>query len=157
MILNYTTTIEVSKTLGEIVGKLASTGARSITTDYDPATRQPTAIEFAIATKAGDAFYRLPINSEAIWKTMVRDYNAGKKIPRRLVTKEQAARVGWRIIKDWLEAQIALIETEMVSFDEVMLPYAIADQAGRTVYQLWGERLLALPEGSGIRQATERE
>ena len=35
---------------------------------------------------------------------------------------QQANRTAWRIIKEWILAQMALIETEMVSVEEVFLP-----------------------------------
>ena len=66
-----------------------------------------------------------------------------EKVAPRFKTPEQAERVAWRILKDWLEAQLALVQTEMVSLDCVMLPYMQADD-GRTVYELYVEK--ALPE-----------
>lgn len=51
-------------------------------------------------------------------------------------TPEQAARVAWRIAKDWLEAQAALIDAEMALLDEVMLPYMLGDR-GQTVYDIF--------------------
>lgn len=42
---------------------------------------------------------------------------------------------GWRVIKDWLEAQIALIDAGMVEAEQVMLPYLIVDETGQTLYQ----------------------
>ena len=59
---------------------------------------------------------------------MVRD----RRIPPKMRTKEQATRVAWRIVKDWLAAQLAMIEAGLVDLEEVFLPYA-QNQAGRTV------------------------
>ena len=78
------------------------------------------------------------------WKLLTEQSREGK-IPRRFVTREQAARVGWRIIKNWLEAQLALIETQMVSLAQVMLPYMQVGQTGQSLYEAWRERQLALP------------
>ena len=44
-------------------------------------------------------------------------------MPRRLCDQTQAVRVAWRIIKDWVEAQMALVDTSMVKTEEVFLPY----------------------------------
>ena len=38
----------------------------------------------------------------------------------------------WRIVKDWAEAQMALLETQMVSTQDVFLPYAVM-QDGSTL------------------------
>lgn len=46
----------------------------------------------------------------------------------------QAVRTAWRIVKDWVEAQMALVETRMVTTQEVFLPYAVM-RDGRTLAQ----------------------
>ena len=47
--------------------------------------------------------------------------------------REQAYRTAWRIIKDWVDAQMALLETEMVDFEEVFMPYILSGR--ETLYQ----------------------
>lgn len=48
-------------------------------------------------------------------------------------TREQAERVAWRILKDWVEAQMALLDIEMVKLQEIFLPYI--ELNGKTIYQ----------------------
>ena len=55
-------------------------------------------------------------------------------VETRYKTPEQAKRVAWRIVKDWVEAQLAIIETQMVKPEQVFLPYAIT-QTGETLYE----------------------
>ena len=57
------------------------------------------------------------------------------KVTGRLQSKEQARRVAWRIIKDWIDAQLALVEVRLVSLPEVFLPYAVSPRSGRTLYE----------------------
>ena len=57
-----------------------------------------------------------------------------KKVPGSLKNKEQALRVSWRIIKEWVEAQMAIIEAGQAELSEVFLPYAVTKD-GDTVYQ----------------------
>lgn len=141
---NYTTSIAVEKTMGEIHTMLARAGARRITVGYD-ARREPSGVEFSIDTEHGERNFVLPARIEAIQETLKRQHARGQ-VPIRLASREQAARVGWRIIRDWLDAQLAILETGMVTFDEVMLPYMLVD-GGRSVYQLYEQRGLALPPG----------
>ena len=56
-----------------------------------------------------------------------------KAIERRYRSQEQALRVSWRIIKTWVEAQMAIVETKMVTLDQVFLPYVVTD-SGQTLY-----------------------
>lgn len=55
----------------------------------------------------------------------------------------QAERVAWRILKDWVEAQMALLDIEMVRFEEIFLPY-IETKNGRTVYERLEEKQFLL-------------
>ena len=48
--------------------------------------------------------------------------------------QEQALRVAWRITKDWIEAQMAIVETHMVTMPQVFLPYVVTDNQ-QTVYE----------------------
>jgi len=144
-ILNYTTQITVDKTLGEIAKILSSHGARRIVTDYDE-QGNPSAVAFTIETAIGAREFRLPANIPGVWRTLTRQQQSGKVQPR-FATKEQAARVGFRILKDWIEAQVAIIEAGMAPLDEIMLPYMLAP-SGRTVYEEFADSRLALPPRS---------
>lgn len=144
-LLNYTTSIEANKTLGEIMGMLAGAGARSLQVDYDGGN--PTGLQFLIATRFGDRGFQLPANVERVWKVLSRQYDQGR-VQRRFATKEQAARVAWRIVRDWLDVQLALIESGMVDLEEVMLPYLLDERTGQTLYSVMqGQQFKALGPG----------
>jgi hypothetical protein len=128
-ILNYSTTIEVSKTVGEISVMLAKAKATAILTELEEGI--VSAISFRIKTEFGLLTFRLPANAQRFFQQMVRD----RRVPPKMRTKEQATRVAWRIVKDWLAAQLAMIEAGLVDLEEVFLPYA-QNQAGRTVYEV---------------------
>ena len=56
--------------------------------------------------------------------------------------------MAWRIVKDWVEAQMALLATGMVELEEIFLPYMLSGD--RTLYQVLTERgFRALPSGGG--------
>lgn len=134
-ILKYTTEIDAKKTVGEIMGMLGRAGASEITMMLDAGT--PTGIRFAIDTAHGPRTFRLPANIDAVWQVLTEQQRAGIIQPR-YATREQAARVGWRIVHAWISAQLAIIETGMVSLDEVMLPY-MTNATGATVVEVYHE------------------
>lgn len=149
-ILNYTTTIAVERSLGEIHHILATHGARRVTTSYT-ADGLPDAVEFGMDTPFGPQEFRLPANADGVWHVLTRQYDAGK-VQRRFATREQAARVAWRIVKDWLEAQVAIIEAGMMTMDAVMLPHLIQGPERKTLYQSLVDHQLALPKTTeGVR------
>src|ERR1700722_3601192 len=129
-ILNHTTTIEVSKTIREISAMLAKAKASAILTEFD-GFGVVASISFRVSTEFGVLTFRLPANTQRVYQVIVRD----RRIPPRMRTKEQAARIAWRIVKDWLEAQLAMIEAGLVDLEQIFLPYA-QDSAGQTVYEV---------------------
>ena len=137
-IKNYTTTVEVYKSLGEIQGALASHGARKIMVDYDGAG-QPIGIVFGIETPAGMRGFCLPANVEG-----VRAVFARQKVK---ASTGQAERTAWRNVRDWIMAQMAIIEAGQVEMEEVFLPY-LTDRQGRTLYQLYQGGHLAIGDGT---------
>ena len=50
--------------------------------------------------------------------------------------REQAEMTAWRNVRDWVLAQMALIESCDVPMQQIFLPY-MADDRGRTVYELY--------------------
>ncbi len=147
-LLNYTTSISAEKTVGEIQSKLAQAGARQVLHEYD-GFGNVSALSFRINTKFGDIAFRLPANIPAVESILKKQSQCGK-VPRSAANYPQATRVGWRILKDWVEAQLALIETGMVSVEQVFLPFA-QNSTGQTVYEYFLEKkfnTLALPAPS---------
>ncbi|MBA7560651.1 hypothetical protein ES708_02280 [subsurface metagenome] len=140
-LLNYTTSIEATKTVGEIQGMLAGHGAKSILIDY-AADGQVEALAFKILTPQGEIGIRLPIDPEAVLKVLTNQNRLGK-VPRRYANRPQAIRVAWRIVKDWVQAQMAILETEMVKMEQIFLPYAITKD-GQTVYDLFEQRQIKM-------------
>lgn len=137
-IKNYSTTIPAAQTVGEIQGILAAHGAKSVMMNYDE-RREPCAVMFVAETPLGDRLFKLPANIEAFQAVLQRQ--------RVKCDREQATKVAWRNVKDWIVAQMALLETAMVTFNEIFLPY-MADKTGTTVYQLYaGGNLPLLGDG----------
>lgn len=115
-------------------------GARAIMVEYDDAGAV-VGMSFAVISPFGKQGYTLPVRTERVLAVLIRD-----KVQPRYCTSEHAERVAWRILKDWIEAQLALLQTEMVTLDQVMLPY-MRTSDGRTVYELYLDDQLALPAG----------
>jgi len=150
-VLNYTTKIAATKTVSEVQTMLAQHGASRIAIDYD--NGRAVGITFALTTPHGQRLFTLPVDVDAMHRLLVAEDDAGRlkaggmsRDARR--SREQAERVAWRVIKDWLAAQLTLIQTEMAALDQVMLPYLHTDD-GRTLYTAYRDRenLLEL-EGS---------
>jgi predicted SpoU family rRNA methylase len=111
---NYTTSVEAAKTVGEIQHILVAHGAREILLNYgDDGVIE--SLSFIVNTAYGNMPIKLPVSIEPVLKVMQRD----SKIPNHLCNKEQAVRVAWRILKDWVRAQMAILETDMVRLEQI--------------------------------------
>lgn len=132
-ILNFTTSIEATKTVGEIQAILGKHGARSITTDYDD-NGNVSGVAFVIMIEGLPLSIRLPCNVDGVYESL----RQAKGVPNRSKTRLQARRVAWRILKDWLEAQLALYQAGQAEMGQVFMAYAIAGD-GRTAYEMFCE------------------
>lgn len=134
-ILNYSTTVEAYKTVSEIENVLVKHGAKSIMKNYDG--EFIIGLSFLINNGINDIPVKLPIKTEECLKILENEKKKGTKNIK--ATKEQAERVAWRILKDWVEAQMALLDIQMVKFEEIFLPY-IETKGGKTVFERLEEK-----------------
>ncbi len=133
-IKNYTTTVTSEKTIGEIEALLARKGASKIMKEYDP-TGEVSALCFMLRMGDSELPFSLPMREESIYKLLEQQCKKGS-IRRSFVTRAQAKRIGWRILKDWVDAQLALVEIGMAQMDEVFMPYLYSAQRRQTLYEI---------------------
>lgn len=138
-ILNYTTTVDAFKTVSEIEYILMKHKAKSIMKNYEG--ESIVGLSFLIDTGSQQIPVRLPVKVDECFEVLKRERNKGAKSIK--ATREQAERVAWRILKDWIEAQMALLDIEMVKFEEIFLPY-IEVKAGQTVFEIMQDRQFLL-------------
>src|SRR5436190_21452458 len=112
-ILNYTTEISPGKTALEIQVILSTKGAKRVMVDYDN-EGEPSAVEFMIEVHKQPVYFRLPCNVDRVQMALHRS-----KLERRYKSTQHARRVAWRIIKDWVEVQMAFVECGQADLAEV--------------------------------------
>ena len=120
-----TTSVDPSKTAGEIVSILSRHGATSINQTYE--SGRLVGLQWLMARKGAEpALYSMPARVEPVWSLMRRKCRGN-------VSREQAERTAWRLVLRWVQAQFALIETGMVEPAEVFAPYREV-APGKTVW-----------------------
>lgn len=148
--LNYTTAVPVAQTVGECQDILARSGADAVTVQY--ADRKPVGIGFMLDTPHGPRHFSMPVNVDGMAALLARaDYRDLHQSRQRIDgyrSRANAERVAWRVVKDWLEAQFALIDAQMATITEVMLPYLMVDDE-RTLYRAYLDREDALALEAG--------
>lgn len=142
-ILNYTTEVPSERTIGEITSLLVRKGARTINSEY----REDGSIEavsFVMHVGGVPVRFVLPNKVEGVFKVILKDrpfhpnHRCSQAVYHERV-RAQAERVSWRILKDWIEAQLALIESGQAEMGQVFMPYAVMARDGKTMYELFVE------------------
>lgn len=91
-------------------------------------------------TEYGYREFHLPVHVDGVLAAMQKD----PQVKPSQRNPEQAARVAWRIAQDWLETVVALVEADLATLDEVMMPYMVDASGQRTMFSLYRETHLAL-------------
>lgn len=142
-ILNYTTEVPTMKTVGEITSLLMRKGVRSLNSEYRE-DGSLDAVSFVMMVGGTPVRFVLPNKAEGVFAVLLkatphhRNHRCSlNEYKARL--RAQAERVSWRILKDWVEAQMALIESGQAELGQVFMPYAVMAADGRTMYELFVE------------------
>jgi len=153
-IKNYSADIAINEIFSELQETLGKHGAKQISFDYDNDGRIQS-VQFVI--KANDRFIpvRLPARVEKAQTVLKRQWEAGiishKRGKEKTYGYEQAYRVAWRNILDWVQAQMALIEIEMTKLEEVFLPYMVA-KSGKTYFETLEHNQFQLESGNNAQE-----
>ena len=136
-IKNASSVASLPRIFDAISKTLVSHKAKHITYSYD--NERIVAIEFVIDINGIERPFRLPARIENVERIMY-----GKKFLSQ-TQKTQAYRTAWANIRDWISAQMAMIDTGMVKPEEIFLPYMVSND-GRTFYEVMTQQQFLLPE-----------
>lgn len=144
--LNYTTTVPSLRTIGEMQAMLGQAGATAVAIQY--VDGGPAGISFGLRGPAGTVeTFALPVDVNAVHQLLIVQERDGKLAHAKkakagtYTNRAHAERVAWRVAKDWLEAQLAIVEAQLATLDQVMLPYLVLDHdAGTTLYDRYLEQ-----------------
>lgn len=138
MLKNYTSTVPANTSLAYIERKLVQNGATRILKIYHKDRQRVEAICFALNIDGGDVHFKLPArvaNCEQVLRA-----NLSNRARRETIKKipAQAERTAWKIVSDWVEAQMAMIELAQIEVMEVFMPYIFDGK--QTYYELVKEK-----------------
>lgn len=122
----YTSEVPVGRTIGRIEDVLAAAGIKNIMKDY--AGGEVVGLYFTLPhpKMAGVSVpVRLPADVAAVFKVLKSEYTekykwTDERVDRLMV---QARRTAWRLMQEWVEIQLTLIELGQAEELQVFLPY----------------------------------
>lgn len=132
MVKNYTSQVPVNRSVQHIEDRLVKHGAKNILKLYD--NKKLTGVAFIVSVNQKDIPFRLPARIDRVEKQL----RSTIKRPRtgtmdRIV--QQAERTAWRLLADWVDVQISLIELDQVELIEVFMPYIYDHTSDQTFFE----------------------
>jgi hypothetical protein len=137
-IKNATSVMSIPKIFDMLQKTLVRHKAQHITFSYEQ--ERIVALEFVLLINGREYPFRLPARIKAVEQIL---YGTDSRFLSK-TQKEQAYRVAWANIRDWVAAQCALIDTNMVKPEEIFLPYMVSND-GRTFFEVMTENKFLLP------------
>lgn len=127
-IKNYTTIVPADRSIQEIQSALVKHGAVGFMLRYEQGTGRIEALTFGLRVSEQEVGFSLPVDWHK-FQAVLKDQQV-----KRWDDEDYCYRVAWRCIRDWVLAQLALYETQMVSIPQVFLPYAVTKN-GQTLFE----------------------
>ena len=131
---NYTSKVDTETTIWKIEQLLVSFRAKNISKEYDD-KMEVCGIIFTIDVAGiGPQYIRLPSAPDSVYKVLAsqRKGQLDPKAKQRLM--EQAKRTSWKLMQDWVEVQLSLIEMRQAEAAQVFMPYLW--NGTKTFYQI---------------------
>jgi hypothetical protein len=129
---NYTSTVPAMTSMGRIEQYLVAAGATDISKKYE--NQVCIAITFRMMVNLQPLFFKLPAKVDAcfdvLWKEVKRPQPDTKANIR-----QQAERTAWKIISDWVEIQLSMIQLEQAEAMQIFLPYVYNPATEKTFFE----------------------
>ena len=136
---NYTSDVPVRETIGNIEHVLIRCGVSGIQKEYHQnIAGKIIALTFTIrfAPDTPPWVIRLPVDEDKALQCLYVAYADGdrlsadgstilngRKKKKRAEFRGQAERTAWKIMQDWIEVQLSMIQMQQADFQQVFLPY----------------------------------
>lgn len=141
---NYTSSVPVETTIARIEKALARAGAVGVAKSYR--NGDVISLRFGLfeLETGKQVVVQVPANVETVEAVLKKSVRRPRPSTWRLI-HEQAQRTAWRLVQDWVEVQLSLIEMGQAEALQVFLPYVFDGK--KTVYEaLRDGGFKALPE-----------
>ena len=130
---NYTSSVPVINSIGKIEHRLAQSGATHIAKSYE--RERPVGMIFQIPVNNIPMTFKLPAKADKVFDHMLKQRSRPPQASQREAIKMQADRTAWKILSDWVDIQVSLIQLDQAEAIEVFLPYTYDGKNDRTLFE----------------------
>jgi len=121
LIKNYTSRVPPERSISHIENALVAHGAKNILKNYD--SGRLTGFAFIVEGNGRDIPFKIPARVDRVEKRLREAVKKPRNGTMDRIT-DQAERTAWKILADWVDIQMALVDLDQVEIIEVFLPYA---------------------------------
>ena len=131
-IKNYTSTVAINKSVQHIEDQLIRHGAQEILKIIEGG--KLVGIAFIISVSGKNIPFRIPARLDRVEKKL-------RELIRRPINgtlqrvAEQAGKTAWKILSDWVDIQMTLIDLEQAELAEVFMPFAYDHRTKQTFFE----------------------
>lgn len=129
---NYTSTVPATTSMGKIEQNLVAAGATDISKKYEDGIC--VAITFRMMVNVQPLFFKLPARVEHCFQVLWKEVKRPQPDTRKRI-RDQASRTAWKIISDWVEIQLSMIQLEQALPLQVFLPYVYDPASEQTFFE----------------------
>jgi len=130
---NYTSSVPVLNSISRIEHRLAQAGAPHIAKSYEG--DRPTGMIFQIPVNNMPMTFKLPAKTENVFKYPVQQRARPPKNSVLSSIRAQADRTAWKILSDWIDIQISMIEVDQAESIEMFLAYSFDPVSNLTLFE----------------------
>lgn len=133
---NYTSTVPADKSISKIERLLVDFGAENINKTYNKETKKLDSISFLINIPGitNTMAFKVPAKVDRVFDVLWAQYKKPTPTTKQRVL-DQSERTAWKIVCDWVEIQVSMIQLEQAEFIEVFLPYVYDPEKNQTFFE----------------------
>lgn len=128
---NYTSEVPAITSMGKIEKYLVEAGATDISKKYE--NQVCIAIRFRMMVNLNPLFFELPAKVDACYKVLWAEVKRPNAETKKRIS-QQAERTAWKIISDWVQVQLSMIQLEQAELLQVFLPYVFDPKTETTFF-----------------------
>jgi hypothetical protein len=132
-IKNYTSGVPAERSINRIEKILVEMGATSVNKQYD-SNKKIEAIAFLIIVNGNTIPFKLPAKASEVESVLIKSVKRMTEGTRMRI-REQSERTAWKLVSEWVEIQMSMIQLKQADFIEVFLPYVYDYAQNKTFYQ----------------------
>ena len=135
-IKNYTSSVPAVTSINRIESLLVEVGATDINKKYEDGKLK--AISFMMLVEGRPIPFKLPARIHAVFDVLWSQYKRPQPGTKERV-RAQAERTAWKILHEWTQIQISLIQLKQADFMELFLPHVYDHIHDKSYYTILKE------------------